>query len=973
MEKKERRRSSLLLFPPMRASALGSSRTSIATEKAKPSADDLFSAIRNRDFVLAKRLVEGGVDIESVRAGNTPLILAVGVGCEDAVRMLSRLGADLSSQFSGLDPPLLVAARAGDLSMMALLLELGADPDGKSCSGAVLTSSQAGFPYTTDTPLLVAAETGNEAMLTLLLRRGAAIDLAPIGRLRPMLAAAAKGQKKLARMLLDHGADPTLDGLEPAVRDAVLRCLSELELWEYASGTPKLSSLSELLSAVDDIYSGTATGEGSGLEYATWEWAVPEGLSMESTSGKIDLRNEVVLVEEGNQPHLRSPRMRCMTIGQWIDELPEESDGLLAEEFLRHVASASCYDGEIQDDTAWSTPFPEWKTLERGDQGKPIRSSGESGLNITTSKYRLERFAARHDGTFGLPEYRLRIRVVLERKSLPESKYSCWRRLFASGNVLGQPADDDLGQNIAAEQPLSPISPHSVPEDFGRGLEIPFDLMICLAAVELPLVIDGGVVFVGYETILVPTAISEDRTTVQFHVIARPKSVEPVEEGHGQINPYLMDLGTRLRGRSMKTEWLRSRRCFLGWRTEARINLGTRNLDPKVGYSHRDLRTSRRASIRGGQEAMLQMGTSHGVSALVRVQETYRFTGHQRRFTLSGDYSKLLRDTAAEIVAVYDAQERRCWLVPKLSLLLHMSHTYVLNCPDNPADNIPYVEPHTDATNIIPLLEPLGNQPVFRNQTTTTPLLLRQLLLGLNTNILPLTSPALTKPTTRAPLLGFEYIETITTPGRGSAMKPLPSFPSRPWLDILATIPTIITCSSLGDAIIPAPSSPTRNPSNPLCAIIPRNQDFLTATIPVLSRLARRGGGELPVSSFPMQLSYKQANPATYRPVRLSENMVWNVSGDPFEECTHGEKAGETCWERRGLLQGVEAKGANRLRKFVSGMESEKSKKKERRRTWMGMGMGMGGGSSAGVSSTVVEQVVILRAMPAGGAVVFGR
>jgi hypothetical protein len=135
MEKKERRRSSLLLFPPVRASALGSSRTSISREKPpKPSADDLFSAMQNRDLVLAQTLIEGGVDIESIRGGKTPLILAVDLGCEDAVRMLTRLGADLSSQFSGFDPPLLVAAKAGNLGMMAVLLELGAGPDGKGVS-----------------------------------------------------------------------------------------------------------------------------------------------------------------------------------------------------------------------------------------------------------------------------------------------------------------------------------------------------------------------------------------------------------------------------------------------------------------------------------------------------------------------------------------------------------------------------------------------------------------------------------------------------------------------------------------------------------------------------------------------------------------------------------------------------------------------------------------------------------------------
>lgn len=117
---------------PVRASALGSSRA--AADGDDPSADALFYAIRNRNFVLAKRLVDEGADLTCVRNERTPLALAVEMGCESAVRMFAQLGADVSSGPSGLDSPLLVAVKAGDLGIVKLLLELGADPDGKGVS-----------------------------------------------------------------------------------------------------------------------------------------------------------------------------------------------------------------------------------------------------------------------------------------------------------------------------------------------------------------------------------------------------------------------------------------------------------------------------------------------------------------------------------------------------------------------------------------------------------------------------------------------------------------------------------------------------------------------------------------------------------------------------------------------------------------------------------------------------------------------
>lgn len=91
-------------------------------------------------------------------------------------------------------------------------------------------------------------------------------------------------------------------------------------------------------------------------------------------------------------------------------------------------------------------------------------------------------------------------------------KDNCWLPLFESG-VIATRARSETSK--------------SGKEDCFHGLEVSFDLMVQLSGVELPILIDGGVILAGYQTALVPTCIAGN--SIQWHLETASES---------RLNPF---------------------------------------------------------------------------------------------------------------------------------------------------------------------------------------------------------------------------------------------------------------------------------------------------------------------------------------------------------------------------------------------------------------------------------------------------
>ncbi|PVH97252.1 hypothetical protein DM02DRAFT_533559 [Periconia macrospinosa] len=282
-----------------------------------------------------------------------------------------------------------------------------------------------------------------------------------------------------------------------------------------------------------------------------------------------------------------------------------------------------------------------------------------------------------------------------------------------------------------------------------------------------------------------------------------------------------------------------------------------------------------------GYSILAQVGASAPLAAVLGLQTNFKYASHRRQFTPLGNYWKLLQDASREQAIIYDAGQRRSWLVPKLSLLLHMCHAYTLACTGTPDDRVPYVDPHCDAIEVIKALEPLGDTPVCGGKTDK--FLFRELLLGLNTNLLK--TVASIRRSSGKKLYGFEFMDVVTEPGRGSCMKKLDVLSlAKNWLEIVNVVDAVVVCSDLGEAIIAVEGNGRKSTS---CNMLPKNLDYLAATLPCLARLAEREGGGLSAGG---------------QPIRIGENTLWELRGNPFGICQHGN-SNETCWKRLDLVQ----------------------------------------------------------------------
>ncbi|KXG46045.1 uncharacterized protein PGRI_049010 [Penicillium griseofulvum] len=178
-------------------------------------------ASKNRSVSAFRTLLRYRANIEAVDPhGCTALLMRIQNKDLDGVKMLLQYGADPNGKPNGVNEshkirPLLVALGIGDYDIAELLLQNGASVD---------VVDQRGLSV-----LWWACSSGNLAIVGLVLRYNAAID--PVGPdgTTPMRYYAEKGKVEIARFLISKGASTKFDdmsgrpALTPAAKDSSLR------------------------------------------------------------------------------------------------------------------------------------------------------------------------------------------------------------------------------------------------------------------------------------------------------------------------------------------------------------------------------------------------------------------------------------------------------------------------------------------------------------------------------------------------------------------------------------------------------------------------------------------------------------------------------------------------------------------------------------------------------------------------------
>ncbi|MDR3397084.1 MAG: ankyrin repeat domain-containing protein [Pandoraea sp.] len=152
---------------------------------------NLLKAAKRNDAEEAKRLIEGGVNVNAVgKDGATPLIWMFGLQDLRAMRLLLDLGANPNQYVvGGVSPPVKLAAGGGKLEALRLLLDHGADPN---------------VVYGNRTPLMMAIQGSHIDCAELLLQYGADINLSH-GPLSALTEAVVHVQFGDALWVLNHG------------------------------------------------------------------------------------------------------------------------------------------------------------------------------------------------------------------------------------------------------------------------------------------------------------------------------------------------------------------------------------------------------------------------------------------------------------------------------------------------------------------------------------------------------------------------------------------------------------------------------------------------------------------------------------------------------------------------------------------------------------------------------------------------
>ena len=400
-----------------------------------------------------------------------------------------------------------------------------------------------------------------------------------------------------------------------------------------------------------------------------------------------------------------------------------------------------------------------------------------------------------------------------------------------------------------------------------RGLKMSFELMIRMAAVEYPVPVKDTVVLCGYETALTPTRVVG--SCGQFHLDFSTS---------GQINPYL--LTTTAGCKIDNVEDFRGMTCYVGWCETAHIRLGTKELLDRVEYT--GLRDRKRTLHWNGLTIGGQILSAAPLQAGITGQANFSFVSNRLAFTPASGFVKLLKDTSKQLAIVLDTSERCSWLVPKLSLLLHMAHAWM----EDLVDPIPFVEPHLNGDEVVSVLIGAGDTTLAGEGPDKFKL--RTLMLGLNINLLQ--SIAHLERSEGKSVHGFEFMDIVREPGKGGFMKTLSiKAEGKNWIDLLNEVDAVVVCAGIGQVITPADDQARKCLK---CNAPPSGHDYLTAPLSCLELLAQRKGGNL-----------EDLSKSVAARVFVSDKRFWTLSGNPFSTCAHNDQSMNTCWERDDIFQ----------------------------------------------------------------------
>lgn len=442
--------------------------------------------------------------------------------------------------------------------------------------------------------------------------------------------------------------------------------------------------------------------------------------------------------------------------------------------------------------------------------------------------------------------------TVSEDEKLPKGDQMCWHPLFANTVIAyGFPVPER-----AAEM----------------GLEISFDVMLRLARISYAVTYDNGLVLSGFSTLLFPSAhhkpqldVETQAHSVQWHLVMSADDDTRISAGvelarHDHLWVKIKD-----------EELLRSARTFLGHCRVSCVHLGTENSgfrdvsESSLGNDKPNAAISVR-SANFGTSGMGIFGASMNVEAVLS-------RGQTRRNKI--DYYNDILWTAKNMsVILYDADKQQGWLVPALSVILHMAHAWVAtHCPDI---QLPYAQPDWNGGQAAwDIIARFGKLELQKSLEDDTPYFLKDLVKRLWEHLIScFDSTNLDTRRTRGMietghprLRGWEYMDIVDPPVQSKMKEQALERNGCGW-DILTEDVLLLVCKGLGEVIQPAQPKSLCGEVYP----VQRGRKYLTASVACLSHLSKKRG---------MGVGCTQ----------LADHVYWPPpSPNLFDDCIHGSQ-----------------------------------------------------------------------------------
>ncbi|KAK8022649.1 hypothetical protein PG993_013416 [Apiospora rasikravindrae] len=254
----------------------------------------------------------------------------------------------------------------------------------------------------------------------------------------------------------------------------------------------------------------------------------------------------------------------------------------------------------------------------------------------------------------------------------------------------------------------------------------------------------------------------------------------------------------------------------LGWFEQANVMLGTSSLDTanKRTWSN-GTRSRHRTAHREGFEGGGQISFSlEPINIALQAINTWKFHSNVQSYQAPDQYIQAIRLSSRKVATVIDTRSKQAWLIPFLSLVLHLCHRYFqeVRLSDEVGNPIPFAEPLPDgAVSAIRTLEGKDDVVVLGRSGEPDCENLRQLFLRINTNLLD-TSGTREQPKGDA-ICASELMDAVVQLATGSVLKELTaSGDACAWQDLAGKADVIGVCSGIGEAIQPivAPGTPVR-------------------------------------------------------------------------------------------------------------------------------------------------------------------